>query len=162
MKRTLATIFICFFLSYGLYSQNHCDSFYIYHKKIRCTGENHPFSGYFDCNLQYKDATLPNIHRVVFCYTQHVWYSEKYDEIDTVHAVGFIVNGKEDGKWQYYKGNTDTLLVECYFVKGKLSGPLTVYNKKGERYTDIYIKGKNTNVHKKCIRKKSLYIGDTD
>ena len=150
----MIVIAICYLLSLGLFSQNCCDSLHVRHGKIRCAGEKKPFSGYIDCHLYYKDTQkIPNIHRVIFCYTQHAWYSEEYDKIDSVRAVGLIVNGKEDGKWEYYKEKTDTLLVDCYFVRGKLSGPLNVYNKNGAKYTDEFLRGRNKGIYRKYLRK---------
>lgn len=159
MKKVLIILTIIFSLFYNIDAQNSCDSIYVYHGKIKYGERGCDFSGFIDCNFHYRDTKkLPNIHRVVFSYTQHKWYSDKYDYIETVRAVGFVINGKEEGKWQYYNTDTDSLLVECYFVNGKLSGPLVIYNNKGETSTDYYVKGKIKGVNRRHIVQSKFHV----
>jgi len=154
MKKIMTLFLLLFFMSNILYSQNYCDSLYVYHKKIKHVGQKGYFTGFIDCNSHYRNTQkLPNIHHVIFFYTQHAWYNEAYEEIQDVRAVGNIVKGKEEGKWQYYKTDSDTLLVECYFLKGRLSGTLTVINKNGETHTEEFVRGK-----KFCKNRRGLHV----
>lgn len=152
MKKAFIVLTIIFSLFYSINAQNSCDSIYVYHGKIKHGEREGSFSGFIDCNFHYRNTKkLPNIHRVIFCYTQNAWYSDAYEYVDTVRAVGFVINGKEEGKWQYYNIDTDSLLVECYFVNGKLSGPLTIYNNIGDTSTDYFVKGKIKGVNRRNI-----------
>ena len=148
-------IFLLFVNFHNIFSQNYCDSVFVKYGKIRETKTNRLFSGYFNCVLYYRDVKkIPNLHRVIFHYTNNSWFLREYDEIDLVRAVGYILDGKEEGKWQYYKGNSDTLLVECYFRNGKLSGLLTTYAKNGWKTEEKYRKGRASTYRKNGKNRK--------
>ena len=148
-------IFLLFVNFHNIFSQNYCDSVFVKYGKIRETKTNRLFSGYFNCVLYYRDVKkIPNLHRVIFHYTNNSWFLREYDEIDLVRAVGYILDGKEEGKWQYYKGNSDTLLVECYFRNGKLSGLLTTYAKNGWKTEEKYRKGRSSTYRKNGKNRK--------
>lgn len=104
-------IFLLFVNFHNIFSQNYCDSVFVKYGKIRETKTNRLFSGYFNCVLYYRDVKkIPNLHRVIFHYTNNSWFLREYDEIDFVRAVGIFSMEKRKGN-----GNTiKAILIHCW------------------------------------------------
>ena len=131
MKRLFFILFAFVIICNG-YPQKVCDSLYVTHKAVRYSCNGKKYTGYFDCIIHYRNVqVLPNIHKTVCEYTQHSWYSDLYDTVYYVRAVGEIINGHENGKWLFYNNDTDTLIIDCYYKKGKLRGIMHIYDKEG-------------------------------
>lgn len=136
-------------------AQSQCDSLYVCHGTIRYGETGVKYTGTVNCILHYRNIkVLPNIHKAIYEYSQHSWYSDSFDTIEYVHALGQIVNGLEHGRWLYYKGNTDSLIVECSYMKGKLSGTMYIYDNNGNIFEEDYKKGRRISITK-CQRSRS-------
>jgi hypothetical protein len=109
-----------------------------------------PYSGSIEGYLYYRD--IRPIHEVMFQVKSFI-FDNNYEYLDsfpsTPYVKGCVVNGKAEGKWEFYQFQDSILLAESSFLSGKIDGKLIVY--------DVYNISENRGIASYYRKGKYLY-----